>query len=623
MRRLLRIIGTLSAFYLIALVVDLPLARGHFTWLPEEWYFQWLRLRPRLFWVGLCALAVGLYTIGALHLARRGTWRGLKLWAFVGAALLPLLAVAIEGPVLFTLFARVTSPDLGGYSLAAALSDNLNTLLREWPTFTASYRERHPVGGVALAPPGLPVVFFSVARAFEAFPALAAAFADVLRGLQCQNPDLLSWSDGQWASALPALYLPLWSALAVAPVAGLGRRIFGEATARMAVALYPLVPGLAIFAGRFNTFYALLCAVMLVFLWEGLARRGHGWKVAFGGFVVGVGTFLNFATVPLGLLGGFTVLLTWWRGGRRLSALLGDLARFGLGAAAVWVAYGALTGISPLDILRASFDRHYQLVRPYALYLFVHPYEMFYFTGLPVALLALWRVGKVRGVRRDADVFALVGALSLLVITLSGTARGETARVWLFFAPVWVLIAADLLRRAPDKVRQIVFGLQAALLVVMVSTFQANFHIYTPVPQPAPPAAPPTVLMETTFRLGADALTLVGWRAVPEADGLTLHLYWRAEGRGVRGLYQFSLVPRAPDGTLRAGQDWIPYARNFPPSCLTPGALFADAVRLPLRADDPRGDWWFSLAVVDVRTGTAMRLADGAAQIGVGAVVWP
>ncbi|MCE7946812.1 MAG: hypothetical protein DYG88_05220 [Chloroflexi bacterium CFX4] len=622
-RRLIYALIGICALYCILLVADLsPIARGHLPFLPETWYFPWLRLNPRLVWVLISIGMAGIYAFGAWHLVRRAALTHLKVWAFGGAALLPLTLMGMEGAPLFTLFARIASPDLGGYITAAALSGDLGTMLRDWLGFLARYQAAYPLGGIALAPPGLPILFHVSAAAFELVPPLAESFGTLFRSLQCQNPEMLQWSDAQWASALPALFMPLWSGLAIAPIYRLGARLFSRQTAVWAVALYPLLPSLAIFAPRFNTFYALLCAVLLVLVWEGLLRN-RAWLIGLGGFVAGMGVFMNFAAVPLGLIGGFSILLWWWRERRSASSLMVHMAAFGLGTAAIWLIYALLTGITPFEILRASFDRHLALERPYLIYLFWHPYEMFLFTGIPIAGLALWRIGRSRHLGSHADLFAAAGALSLLLITLSGTARGETARVWLFFAPIWVLLAADVLGRTALRTRQSVIALQVLVLLSMGSTFRANFHILTPVPDPPPPNAPPSVALREVFSLNGDTLHLLGWRAETDSEGVTLHLYWQVPERQVRRLYQLALVPLPPDGSARPSLNWIPHARNYPPSCWTPHKTFMDSLRLPLTDSDPRGAWWFSLSVIDVQTRQPMLVNGTGQQVGIGALHMP
>ncbi len=624
-RRLMRhALIAACALYCAALLADLtPLARGHLLFLPESQYFPWLRLSPRLSWLLLNAALVSVYALGAWRVVRRGKALHVKLWAFGGAALLPIALMGMEGAPLFTLFARVASPDLGGYITAAALNSDLGAMLGDWLGFMARYQAAYPSGGIALAPPALPAIFYISAAAFERLPPLAEAFGTLLRGLQCQNPELLRWSDAQWASALPAMFMPLWAGLAIAPLYRLGARLFSRRTALWAVALYPLVPSLAIFAPRFNTFYALLCAVMLVFVWEGLLRR-RAQLLALGGFVAGVGSLMNFAAAPLGLIGGLSLLLWGWgRGRAAFKQLIVGLAAFGLGAASLWLLYAVATGITPLDILRASFRLHLALDRPYLIYLFYHPFEMFLFTGIPMAALCLWRIAAYRGLNERAGVFALTGALSLLIVTLSGTARGETARVWAFFAPIWALLAADALANASLRTRQIVLGLQVLVFLSMGSAFRANFHILTPVPEPPAPAVAPSVPMQATFSHEGDVIELLGWRAESDSEGVRLQLYWRVPERPVRRLYQFALIPVAPDGTPRPSLNWMPYERNFPPSCWTPRKVIVDSLSVPLAADDPRGDWWFSLSVIEVETRAPIAVNGAERQVGIGAVRVP
>ncbi|MCS6872920.1 MAG: hypothetical protein NZ571_15850 [Anaerolineae bacterium] len=622
--RLRHALVAVCVLYCTVLVADLtPLARGHLLFLPETQYFPWLRLSPRFSWLLVNVALVSVYAFGAWHLVQHGKALYLKLWAFSSAAILPIALMGMEGAPLFTLFARVASPDLGGYITAAAISGDPSTMLHDWLNFLERYQASYPIGGIALAPPALPMLFHIIAAVFERIPLFTESLATLLRSLQCQNPDLLTWSDAQLASALPAMLMPLWTGLAIAPLYRLGVRLFGCQTALWAVALYPLVPSLAIFAPRFNTFYALLCVVMLVFVWAGLLKQ-RLLLLGLGGFVAGMGSFMNFAAVPLSLIGALSVVLWWWRTQRKqLRQLIVSLASFGAGAASIWLVYTALTGITPFDILHASFSRHLALDRPYLIYLVYHPLEMFLFTGIPVAATCLWRIGTYAQLNNKAYVFVLSVALSLLMVTLSGTARGETARVWAFFAPIWVLLAADGLASASLRTRQIVLGLQVLVFLSMGSSFRANFHILTPVPDPPTPVVPPSTPMQATFTHGGDVIQLLGWRAESNSQGVVLHFYWQVPERPVRALYQFALVPLAPDGTTRPSLNWMPYERNFPPSCWTPRKVIVDSIDVPLTAADPYGDWWFSLSVIHVQTRTPISVNGTERQVGIGAVRIP
>src|SRR5205085_4318712 len=115
--------------------------------------------------------------------------------------------------------------------------------------------------------------------------------------------------------------------------------------------------------------------------------------------------------------------------------------------------YSVLSGVSILDVYRQGFAYHSILNRPYGPWLILHTYDTFLWVGLPIAALAIWRILRIRREPGRADVFAGAIALTMIIMVLSGTARGETGRVWLFFAGVWLLLAADVVLRLQSRQR--------------------------------------------------------------------------------------------------------------------------------------------------------------------------
>lgn len=622
--RVILALGIVTLLFCVVLVTDVvPWLRGQVPFLPDDATWIWLYKQPRLPWLLPCIAGVTVYAAAALYFLHRQSARSLLLWAFCGAALLPLLLMTLEGRPLYLLFARTSSAVIGGYQGAAAIIDDLGAALRHWPEVMRVYGEINPVGGAAIAPPGLIVIFKTVEGVLHGLPPTERAFSALLRPLQCQNPQMSLWSDSSLSSAWVQMAMPFWAALSVAPLYRLGVMIFGAQTGRWAAALYPLVPGVVLFIPRFNVLYVLLAASMLVFLWRGLAdQRWRGLWLWLAGFVVSVGMFLNLAVVPLGLLGGVTILLYWLARRRSTPLRLADaLLAFGLGCAVFWLVYGALSGVTLFDIMRASFARHLSLNRPYLPWLFLHPYDMYLFIGLPLAALSLWRIWRSRQLETNANIFGAAAGVSLVILVLSGTGRGETGRVWLFFAPLWLLLAADVLRGM--RYRGAVIAMQCAVLLCMAAVVQANFTELTPVPAP-PSAAPPAFPINARFVRASDEVTLTGLDVEQTEGAVALRLHWRAEGRYVRGMYQLALIPIAPDGGPRDPVSWIPYDGNYPPSCWLPGHEFADTVTVLLGADPPPGDWLFSLSIIDVFTRQPMDVVNASgrmdSQVGIGPV---
>jgi hypothetical protein len=641
--RIFKLTWLVTAAFCVALATDaLPWLRGDVPWIPPNGRWRWPYGHPRWLWLVPCVLGVAIYVIGARRFIAKERQTDstsypvrLILWAFVGAALLPLLLLTLEDRPIFLLFTRSASTVTGGYQYATAMSTDLRDTLRYWPQFIVDMRAKthsEPPGGVMLSPPGLLALYEGDEQLLKAIPPAAVQLGSIVRPLQCQNLAMMTWSDPVMASAWWQMAMPLWAALAVAPLYCLGTLLFDRERAQLAVVLWPLVPGLAIFTPRFNVFFPLLALVMLLELWRGLLRDRPRW-IAASGFVLSVALLFNLSLMPLGLLAGLTIL------GYRLLArpanfrlAMRDLALFGIGCASTWALYWALSGVSPLTVADTILNAHYEMYRPYLPWLFMHPYDMAIFVGLPVAAFALWRIVRLRDLRRrgpailPADLFAGAAALTLILVVLSGTARGETGRVWLFFAPVWLLLAADMLAGFGTRERLGFLAIQALCLLTMAAVLRANFTAFTEPPRPAEAQGGPTFPVEAHFARGDDRATFAGLGVDAAPTAVTLHLYWRADTR-IKRPYVLSLVSVPPDGSSRESLNWNPEGWNYPPSCWTPGREFVDTLTVPLGDTPVPGDWLFSLSILDAFTREPMQvtLPDGtvSTQVGIGPVHVP
>src|SRR5207244_4244930 len=85
---------------------------------------------------------------------------------------------------------------------------------------------------------------------------------------------------------------------------------------------------------------------------------------------------------------------------------------------------------------------HLELERPYLPWVFLHLYDLALFIGFPLVTLAVAATVKSLRTLRSLDPLAGALALTLILLALSGTARGETGRVWLFFVPYILILAA-------------------------------------------------------------------------------------------------------------------------------------------------------------------------------------
>jgi len=121
--------------------------------------------------------------------------------------------------------------------------------------------------------------------------------------------------------------------------------------------------------------------------------------------------------------------------------------KLGLITGAVAIGFHALfalaTGFDALGTLKAThqvYDIGIAGRRPYWYWLFGSPTAFLLILGVPIAWLALVRLGQAQP--EALAIFAVIAIACVL-----GFTKAETERIWLFLAPLVILAAAPLVRR--------------------------------------------------------------------------------------------------------------------------------------------------------------------------------
>jgi len=562
------------------------------------------------------------------------------------------------------LITRTLSGLANGAHMAGTEITDLNVTLRDWPQIMPSYLEagKHIMesGHIALSPPGLPVVYFWLNNLSAALPAVSEPLGMAARGYQCQNFGIMAYSNAQLASSWFGVLMPIWAGLTVFPLYRLG--------GKWATLWWPLVPSLALFTPVWNTFYPLLTVLAYFALdwalrnWQAPIQRQRVIAILLvlvAGLLTSLLTFANISMVPLiGFLCLYTLffllrqhllkLLT------RREMILNGLAiasLLAISVSSVWLLYYfASGGVTPLTLLTSIMGRHLPQDRPYLPWIYLHLYDLALFTGLPVVVVALAQIFNtlkdIPGWRRifsssvsiesdtnlKFDPLALSLALILVILALSGTARGETGRVWLFFVP-FILILATRALSGLSPIRastayMLVTVAQAITLLTVVGFLRVMDTELT-----LPPTAPPV----TQAAVGglpapvnfAGNFSLIGEQAIPAGNGLDLTLSWRDDQR-VSYPYYFSALIVAPDGTTPLPNVvWQPFDNNFPATCWSPGEIITETRHLPLGDQPVSGNYWISLSALTLGNGTAQGLpvlqpgAKPDTQIGLGPIHIP
>jgi hypothetical protein len=278
----------------------------------------------------------------------------------------------------------------------------------------------------------------AVARAANSYPGTSLSAADVGPALFC------------------CLALGLCGALTLVPLYWLAARAAGRSAALFVCALFALTPAPVLFFQGLDALVLLFATTATALAYAAVARQRLG-AGALCGLALGLLCAITFgAMAALVTVAALTVLLI-----RRLSP--GQRGRAwvcgGVGLA-VWLAamvtlHLLCGGQLPL-IFRQAMAAHRALTwegfgRSYTTWVGLNLVEFACFLGFPGLVMLLMGVGralqgKLRGLG-DAELVGLVGFCVLLLLDLSGSVRGEVARVWMFLMPPLMLWAGYRLRQ--------------------------------------------------------------------------------------------------------------------------------------------------------------------------------
>ena len=616
-------IALVTLLFLAALALNLsPYLRG-----PAEWRWAYaIPGRPDRLWIP--ALTLALYLALAFVWVRQATrkrqplpsphrggdggrvskrQRQALLIALVLAV--PLIQISLltaeHFDFLKPLFYRTVSAGASGVFSVGSTIEDAGDFLRRYPELMPTFPV-HP----QRYPPGLPLLFYLTRRTLETIPPLSDALGFRLRLYQCHDLSLMRLSNATIGSAIIQIALPLTSGLVLLPLYGLARRAYDCRTAAWAVALYPLVPSFALWSGRWEQFYPLLACTSWYFLYIGLTRSRRSALLA-AGLTLSIASLLNFGLLALLLPMGLFALLRLLPQPPPTSNIqlpisniqlpISNLLAFLVGLASLWIVYQLAFGTGFFDIWRVSMSYHLGLTRSYWTWLVYHPYDFFTFLGLPLALLFLIAlIRAIRDLRRHRyDSLVLAFALGFLLLALSGTSRGEVARVWLFLTPFAVLVAARGLTRL--RLGRRGFALVALLLALQLLTFNTFLRVVT-TGLTDPPARtrafdPPPISHPLSARFsidGVDSIALLGYDLEPAApaprDALHLTLYWQSL-KPIAQPYTVFTHLIGPDNQLAGQQDNMPQQGIALTTCWVPGEIIADPYDILISPQSPPGNY--------------------------------
>lgn len=590
-------------------------------------------------WRGLArAWPLGLTVVG--YLALSYWWlreQSSAKWATVAAlGGLFVLAVAFQISVVYIdrgdasaeLIDRALADNSSGYFSTALAIDDMGAALRDYPALMPLFDSDH----ARTHPPGLIVLNWLTVRGFERSDTFASGLANWIRPNRCADFWLYDQADAVPAALGVWAWLPVISAaLCVVPANLLARRLT-TGNAKLATIFVAGIPALLTFAPAPDQIFALLILIVFLSLHEGLGRES-GWGFLISGLLLSACTFLSIGNAVLVLPALLYALFVWRDWDRQWTRQqTGWATLFAFGAAAVWLVYWAGFGVAPWAILQTGMAQHVSLVnqfRSYTTWLGYNWVDLLIFAGLPVMAGFLIAAARAAPRLRERETtangrLALALLIFLVVLSVSGTTRGETGRLWLFFMPLLAVTAGNWYETIWHKPR-----IQLGLIVLQLGFAAAIGLAWRPmIAQIVEAQAPvfaaevtPQTAVESTF---GDQIALLGFDLPESAESntrLPVTLYWSAATQVDRPYTVFvHLADAETVGPPLAQDDGVAVNGTWPPTCWKNGATVIDEHIIDVPPDLAAGVYAIRVGLYDARDNTRLSLADGSDFVELGTV---
>jgi hypothetical protein len=229
--------------------------------------------------------------------------------------------------------------------------------------------------------------------------------------------------------------------------------------------------------------------------------------------------------------------------------------------------------------------RHFEMERTGWFWILYHLYD-FYVAAAGIPILFFWAartwdaLREIRSRRGALDVLALSFFVGLVLLDLSGVARGEVARVWAFLLPLPLLIAVYRLPRRGGAFPALIILLSVQLFITNVFVRYIGTDLSDP---PAPPAR--AVLggdwtpWQATWEEGIALNGVQMPRAVIAGRPISVGAIW-STSRRVHHPYTAFVHMFDEQGRLVAQRDVMHLDGDWPTTCWRPGELFEDTYTL-------------------------------------------
>jgi hypothetical protein len=280
----------------------------------------------------------------------------------------------------------------------------------------------------------------------------------------------------------------------------------------------------------------------------------------------------------------------------------------------IWSGYQLIYGVSLKQIVEAMYPIHVGYEFDRLTWIINHPYEFAVFVGLPVFCLAV--IAFVRNVKASrsggGDTLSISFLLALIALALFDPARDETARTWMLFMPLAVVVASQFFAEAQAQSDRFswLWGLMTIQVVVMLAVLEVIIVGLSGLPPRVTVSTLPSTALPISADLGGMA-RLIGYDLERHDRQLTVDWYWQRENPIDHPYVVFNHLVDA-QGQIVAQQDDRPQTGQPLMTCWQPNEIYQDRHVIELPADLPGGVYRLRMGLYNAGTGWRVPVAGSA-----------
>ncbi len=466
----LLIIVLVSLVFFALIAVDFsPYLRGPGPYPPDwRWPYEFANTLSRVWFpIGVIALIL------LVFIRNLNNNKTLFLFVLLGFLLqISLLYYSRSG--IEVIVHRTINPMISGYfSVSLQIADlasfirNFNQNLYDYPM----YARFHPPGGILF------YYFLEfILRPFSHF------FVNILSMSPSHLDVALLWNpltNFQKFNALVSGFVVAFIAnLSIIPIYLSSRILYGEKVALRSAVLFIFIPSVVMFTPLIDVFMPLFTSLSLYLFLKG-ANQKNNLMLILSGLVLFVGVFFTLSFIPFLFFFLLASFLKFFQEGKGLGRIARVLFLFGLGFITTpFILFFA--GLNMIEMIQKIMFYHEaaQAGREHLVWYLYNIYDFILFAGIPIGIIFIFMIiNLIRGLRKNrslkkVDCLFLSFVIMLFVVNFSGAVRAETARIWLPFIPILIIVIANFVTfKLKFTNRQ--FSLLLLLQAIQVLIFQS------------------------------------------------------------------------------------------------------------------------------------------------------